>query len=118
MSSAEAGAKAAGADRPVYMVVAGETIDVERMANYARALAESGLYGKAQGYYINSPRPIDTFEGEPPPNFVTLIVRFPSIEAAREFWYSPQYQDDIRPMRLNPSAGNYTVTVYEGLDLP
>ena len=102
----------------VIMVVAGETLDRQRMGEYAAALAGSGLYSNAQGYYLNAPRPVAVFEGDVPENYATLMVRFPSLEAAQTFWNSDAYQNDIRPIRLNPSAGDYTVTVYREFDLP
>ncbi len=106
------------ASGPVYMVVSGETIDPARMGAYARALAASGLYEAADGYYINTPRPIAVFEGDPSPAFVTLIARFPSLDKARAFWTSETYQTQVKPLRQNPSAGDYTVTVYAEAELP
>ncbi len=99
-------------DKPVYMVVAGPTHDRARMQAYAKAIFDSGLYQQLGGYYINAPVPVATFEGDVPPNQVTLIVRFPCLANARAFWYSKAYQDSIKPLRLDPSAGDYTVTVY------
>lgn len=102
----------------VIMVVSGDTLDRARMGQYAGAIAKSGLYPKAKGYYLNAPKPIAVFEGDVPENHVTLMVRFPSLENAKAFWNSDAYQNDIKPIRLNPSAGNYTVTVYKEIDLP
>jgi uncharacterized protein (DUF1330 family) len=99
-------------NKPVYMVVAGPTHDRVRMQAYAKAIADSGLYQKLGGYYINSPRALAIFEGEPPPGYATLIVRFPCLANAKTFWYSKEYQERIRPLRLGPSAGDYVVTVY------
>lgn len=99
-------------NKPVYMVVAGPTHDRARMGAYAKAIADSGLYQKLGGYYINAPQTLATFEGDPPAGYVALIVRFPCLANARAFWYSKVYQEKIRPLRLNPSAGDYTVTVY------
>lgn len=103
---------------PVYMVVAGQTKDRERMMAYGKAIADSGLYDRLGGYYINAPQPIATFEGEPGAGFVTLIVRFPCAANAKAFWYSKEYQEKIKPLRENPSAGDYTVTLYREADLP
>jgi hypothetical protein len=36
---------------------------------------------------------------------------------AKAFWYSKVYQEKIKPLRLNPSAGNYLVTVYPEIPL-
>ncbi len=99
-------------DQPVYMVVAGETKDRERMVEYAQAIAASEVYERLGGYYINTPRRIATFEGDVEPAFVTLIVRFPCLANAQAFWNSRVYQEEILPIRQNPSAGDYSVTVY------
>ncbi|MEQ8433045.1 MAG: DUF1330 domain-containing protein [Oceanicaulis sp.] len=109
---------AASACNPVIMVVAGVTLDAERMAAYQSALTASGLYPEAGGYYLNLARPLAVFEGDPPEDFVTVAIRFPSLEAARAFWTDPVYQDVIKPMRETPSAGDYTVTVYAEAALP
>ncbi len=99
-------------DKPVYMVVEGRTLDRARMGQYAQAIAASELYQKLGGYYVTLPRPLEVFEGEVAPDYVNLTVRFPCIENARAFWNSRVYQEEIRPIRLNPSAGDYTVTIY------
>ena len=99
--------------KPVYMVVSGPTHDRARMQAYAKAIADSGLYQKLGGYYVNHPRPVATFEGTLPQGHSTLIVRFPCLANARAFWYSKEYQERIKPLRLDPSAGDYTVSVYE-----
>lgn len=112
-----AGAAAADCD-PVIMVIAGETLDAERMAAYSAALEASGLYPALGGYYLNTPRPVAVFEGDPPAAFVTLMVRFPSLDAAQAFWRNPVYQNEVKPLRLSPPAGDYTVTVYREIDAP
>lgn len=99
-------------NKPVLMVVSGPTHDGARMRAYGQKIAESGIYDRLGAYYLNAPRPIATFEGAPPKNLTTLIVRFPCLANAEAFWYSKLYQELIKPMRLNPSAGDYTVTVY------
>lgn len=104
-------------DKPVYMIVAGPTHDRARMQAYAKAIFDSGLYQQLGGYYINAPVPVAVFEGSPPPTQATLIVRFPCLANARAFWYSKTYQDRIKPLRLNPPAGDYTVTVYAEIPL-
>jgi uncharacterized protein (DUF1330 family) len=104
-------------DKPVYMVVAGPTKDRARMQAYAKAIADSGLYQQLGGYYVNMPAPVAVFEGTPPPGHAMLIVRFPCLANAKAFWYSKAYQDSIMPLRLNPSAGDYTVTVYAEMPL-
>lgn len=99
-------------DSPVYMVVEGVTLDRARMGQYAKAIADSELYQKLGGYYVTMPRTVEVFEGDVPSDYVNLTVRFPCIENARAFWNSQIYQEKIRPIRLNPSAGEYRVTIY------
>lgn len=107
-----AAAPAAQCNQPVIMVVSGPTHDRARMLAYGKAIADSGLYQKLGGYYVNVAFPQTIFEGEPPKGYVNLIVRFPCLANARAFWWSTEYQEKIRPLRLNPSAGDYIVAVY------
>lgn len=99
-------------NQPVIMLVAGPTHDRARMLAYGKAIADSGLYQKLGGYYLNVPAALATFEGEAPSGYVALMVRFPCLANARAFWFSKEYQEKIKPLRLNPSAGDYIVTVY------
>ncbi|MEM7665550.1 MAG: DUF1330 domain-containing protein [Pseudomonadota bacterium] len=99
-------------DTPVYMVVEGRTLDRDRMMAYGRAIATSEIYQRLGGYYVTIPRPIEVFEGDVPPDYVNLTVRFPCIENARAFWNSRVYQEEILPIRQNPAAGDYTVSIY------
>ena len=105
-------------EKPVIMLVAGRTLDAERMRDYAIALGSSELYPNARGYYLNIPRPVRVLEGQPDANDVALMVRFPSECSAVNFWYDDFYQTEIKPLRLNPSAGDYVVTLYNEADLP
>lgn len=104
-------------DRPVYMVVEGRTLDRARMLAYGKAIAESEIYQRLGGYYITLPQPVAVFEGEVPPDYVNLTVRFPCLANARAFWNSRIYQETILPLRQNPPAGDYTVTVYAEMPL-
>ena len=104
--------------KPVIMLVAGRTLDAGRMRDYAIALQQSDLYPNARGYYLNNPRPVRILEGDPDVNDVALMVRFPSECAAVSFWYDDFYQSEIKPLRLNPSAGDYVVTLYDEASLP
>ena len=99
-------------DQPVIMVVSGPTHDRARMLAYGKAIADSGLYKQLGGYYVNLAFPQEIFEGQAPQGYVNLIVRFPCMANARAFWNSKIYQEQIRPMRLNPPAGDYVVAVY------
>ncbi len=99
-------------DQPVVMVISGPTLDRARMMVYGKAIADSGLYRQLGGYYVNLAGPQEIFEGNAPAGYVNLIVRFPCMANARAFWNSKVYQEQIKPLRLNPSAGDYIVAVY------
>lgn len=99
-------------DSPVYMVIEGVTLDRARMMAYGQAIADSGIYTELGGYYVTVPRPIEVFEGDLPDGYVNLTVRFPCIENARAFWNSRVYQEEIIKLRQDPSAGDYTVSIY------
>lgn len=103
---------------PVIMMVRGELDDRAQLRRYAEALQESGLYPKLGGYYLNAPVPLAVFEGEVPVNESTLLVRFPCLAHARAFWFSRAYQEQVRPVRLKPSAGRFTVMVYPEIPVP
>ena len=34
------------------------------------------------------------------------------------FWNSEQYQNEVKPLRLNPRAGDYVVTLYAETEVP
>ena len=105
-------------EQPVIMLVAGRTLDAQRMRDYAIALGSSDLYRNARGYYLNIPRPVRVLEGTPDADDVALMVRFPSECSAVDFWYDEFYQTEIKPMRFDPPAGDYVVTLYNEADLP
>ena len=99
-------------DQPVIMVVSGPTHDRARMLAYGKAIADSGLYRQLGGYYVNLASPQEIFEGAAPAGYINLIVRFPCMANARAFWNSKVYQEQIKPLRLSPPAGDYIVAVY------
>ncbi|MEQ8514055.1 MAG: DUF1330 domain-containing protein [Chromatocurvus sp.] len=102
----------------VYLVISGVTFDRQRMMAYGEALAETGIYAELGAYYLNAPRPIEVLEGDPPDSYVSLIVRFPTLDAVKTFWNSDAYQNRVLPLRLAPPAADYTVAVYRAVDLP
>jgi CpeT protein len=103
-------------NRPVRMVVFGEIHDREAFAAYPKAIFASGLYPKVQGYYEAITPALEVFEGDPPPGRGVVISRFPCLEAARQFWYSEQYQQEIRPLR--EGIADFEVLVLPGLPVP
>lgn len=116
--SAEPAAEVACEGPPVIMMVRGLLEDRAQLRRYAEALQDSGLYPTLGGYYLNAPAPIAVFEGEVPAEESTLLVRFPCLAHARAFWFSRAYQEVVRPVRLEPSAGRFTVMVFPELPVP
>ncbi len=109
------GAAAAHCNEPVRMLVYGRIFDREAFGAYARALGESGLYPRHDGYYEAITPALDVFEGEPPADRGVVIARFPCLEAAQSFWNSPEYRD-IVPLR--DGIAEFEVIVMPGLPVP
>jgi uncharacterized protein (DUF1330 family) len=105
-------------NRPVVMMVEGATKDAKRLAVYAAAIRASGLYQKLGGYYLVNPRPVAVFEGVSPPERSIIAVHFPCFAHARAFWNSKEYREKIVPLRSNPAAGDFIVTVHMVLPVP
>ena len=110
------GEVAEACNEPVRMVVFGTIEDRQAFGAYARAIEESGLYPKVKGYYEAITPALEVFEGDPPDERAVVIVRFPCLEAAREFWYSETYQNDILPIRQNIS--DFEVLLLPALPVP
>jgi uncharacterized protein (DUF1330 family) len=100
---------------PVRMLVYGDIQDRKAFAAYGRALGQSGLYPKNGGYYEATSPALEVFEGSPPPGRGVIIARFPCLEAARAFWYSPEYAE-IR--KLREGLATFEVLVLPGAQLP
>lgn len=90
-------------DTPVRMLVFGTIEDRSAFGAYGRALMESGLYPRNGGYWTAVSPILEVFEGEPPPGRGVVISHFPCLEAARQFWFDEQYQQDIIPLRRDIS---------------
>jgi len=84
--------------QPVRMLVYGEIRDRKAFGAYVRAIAEAGLYAKNGGHYEAMTPALEVFEGSPPAERGVVIAQFPCLEAARSFWYSPEYAE-IRKLR-------------------
>ncbi len=94
------------------LLVASYTItDVEGYAPYPEAVASTLL--PYHGQLVAADFDSEVVEGEPRP--VTVIVSFPSREAARNWYESPGYVA-VRSLRQNNSEG--TVVIVDGLDAP
>lgn len=97
--------------KPAYMLVVAKVTDGKKLKHYQGELMASGLYPRNEGEYLVKGRPLEMFEGDWADNQALVIARFPSAEHARQFWYSEQYQNDIKPLRAG--AGQFTVAIFE-----
>jgi uncharacterized protein (DUF1330 family) len=93
----------------VYMVVLGTVTDPAKMAVYAKALAESGLYERHDGHYLSVGKAVSDFENWPAGQSC-VIATFPDQAAAESFWRSDIYQNEIKPLR--DGAGDFQVGLF------
>ena len=74
--------------KPAYILVDARSSDPERMVEY-RQLAQSAVAAFG-GRYLVRGAPYETLEGNWQPQRV-VVLEFPSMEAARKFYDSPEY---------------------------
>jgi len=95
---------------PAYVVVEVRITDPERAARYAAVSpATVERYG---GRYLARGGAISVLEGGWDPKRL-VVIEFPSIEKAREWYDSPEYRE-VR--RLREGAGEWRVLLVEGVD--
>jgi uncharacterized protein (DUF1330 family) len=99
------------ADRPAYLLVQGHVTDREGFKAYSAALPP--IYRKYGGHYLAMvPAPLlEVVEG-PPENRSVVLAKFPSREAARAFWHSPEYAE---ARKLREGKGTFYVAILDGL---
>ena len=97
--------------RPAYLLVQGRVTDREGFKAYNAALPP--IYRKYGGEYLALvPAPfVEVAEG-PAENRSIVLARFPSREAARAFWDSPEYAE---AKKLREGKGTFFVTILDGL---
>lgn len=83
-----------------YLVACYDIVDSAGYAPYPAAVAPTLLpYG---GELVVADFESEVIEGQP--RRVTVVVKFPSKEAARSWYASPEYQR-VLPLRINHSEG-------------
>ncbi|WND03494.1 DUF1330 domain-containing protein [Temperatibacter marinus] len=88
-----------------YMVIIAEIHDRESFMAYAVEAAK--LVEKMGGtYHVQRPIKSECLEGQWPDTDRLVISKWPSFEAAKDFWHSPEY-NEVKKLR----AGNSTVRV-------
>ena len=101
----------APADRPAYLLVQGQVTDREGFKAYSAVLPP--IYRRYGGEYLALvPAPlVEVAEGNAE-NRSIVLARFPSREAARAFWDSPEY---AAAKKLREGKGTFFVTILDGL---
>ncbi len=94
-----------------YIIVAARVDKrTEGFVEYSRRAAE--LTCRCGGEYIVRGAAETVLEGEMWNQRPCVISRWPSLEAARAFWNSEEYQQALKPLRAN--TGLYDVGLFEG----
>lgn len=100
--------------RPAYLLVQGQVTDREGLKAYSAALPP--IYQKYGGEYLALvPAPMVEVAEGPAENRSIVLARFPSREAARAFWDSPEY---AQAKQLRAGKGTFFVTILDGLPGP
>lgn len=93
-----------------YIVVAARVDKrTEGFMEYSKRAGE--LTYRCGGEYIVRGPAETVLEGEMWSERPCVISRWPSLQAAREFWNSEEYQDVLKPLRAN--TGLYDVGLFE-----
>lgn len=105
-------ASAAVAPAPCIMAVMGTVSDRESFKRYQAALP--ALYEKFGGVYLGVARNPEVLEGKV--GFESIVLgRWTSCEAARAFWWSPEYRALVE---MRKDWGTFDVILIPGLAQP
>jgi len=98
-------------NRAAYLLVQGHVTDREGFKAYNAALPP--IYRKYGGEYLALvPAPLVEVAEGPAENRSIVLARFPSREAVRAFWDSPEY---AAAKKLREGKGTFFVTILDGL---
>ena len=100
---------------PAYLFIKTKIHDPEQYAKYVAEVRK--LAGSKGSRYIVRSQPVEVLEGSPEQwgDFLLLVSEWPSVEAARDFWNSPEYRK-VRELRAD--AGEVHVVLAEALPPP
>jgi len=93
-----------------YVISEVKALDPESFATY-RAIAQTAI-GLYDGRYIVRGGPIDLVEGEWDENRQLVIVEFPSLERARQWYRSPEY---AQALQVRDKALTRTLVFVDGV---
>ena len=90
---------------PAYLIARVEVTDWARYREYTKATPEAiARYG---GKFIVRGGEVVTLEGEPE-NRRLVVIEFPTLERAREFFHSPEYIR-VKALRAGAAVGQFLV---------
>lgn len=92
---------------PAYTIVKGKVTDPQRFVAYIKAVP--AVVAQFGGRYLVQGADPQMLEGEDEGGKV-VIHEWPDADAARAFWYSPEYEE---VKRLRDGAGEFQVTLVE-----
>lgn len=95
---------------PGFVIAQIDVTDPEHYKNYVAAVGAT--VEKFGGVYIARGGEAETVEGEIPGSR-SVIIRFPSYQAARDWYRSPEYSE-VKLIRQAASTG--AMTIVEGLE--
>ena len=97
---------------PAYLFIKTKIHDPEQYAKYVSEVRQ--LAARWQSRYVVRSRPVEVLEGSPEQwgDFLLLVSEWPSVDAARQFWNSPEYRQ-VRELRA--TAGEVHVVLAEEL---
>jgi uncharacterized protein (DUF1330 family) len=101
---------------PGYVALLVDIHDGQKFMEYARQVHP--LFSDFEGRAFMRGPITEVVEGELPTGEDTRLVlfEFPTVEAAKKFWDSDEYQRTI-PLREPPVATTYAAFVVDGVDL-
>jgi len=95
-----------------YLVVNYRITDAEGMAKYREAVIPQLMEKGCEFLVINDDA--EAIEGSPAPT--VIVLKFESVEAAKAWYNSPEYQA-IKPLRLNATTDSW-IALSEGFQMP
>ncbi len=95
-----------------YLVVNYRITDAEGMAKYREAVIPQLMEAGCEFLVINDDA--EVIEGSPAPS--VIVLKFESVEAAKAWYNSPEYQA-IKPLRLNATTDSW-IALSEGFQMP
>jgi len=93
-----------------YLVIEAIITDKQRFAAYAKLVP--GLVSKMGGEYLSQRGDAESLEGDWGETKVVLH-RWPDMQAARDFWYSEEYQ---AAKKLRQDCGSFRIMLLDGIN--